>query len=169
MRERISRVASRVFLTSSRNVNSLQWSSPHQLIYVGATSVRHYRRLSNHKSSKNLQYTTTPRLHIVNISQNSAHHLLSFLCRKHATEDSKASPRDAIDTAGAASSESSASLHRGAKYKTLAHTGEPHTRYWDTLLLTTHRDPVRIDRLRHTHRARDHGLSVHYLRRGDLE
>lgn len=137
---------------------------PTSIIYVGVTSSVSSDTLSTHKSSKNLQYTTTSRLHIVNISQNSAHHLLSFLCRKHATEDSKASPRDAIDTAGAASSESSASLHRGAKHKTLAHAGEPHTRCWDTLLLTTHRDPVRIDHLRHTHRTRDHGLSVHYLR-----
>lgn len=123
MRELIYRVASRVFLTSSQNVNSLQRSSPHQLIYVGVASMRHYRRLSTHKSSKNLQYTTTSRLHIVNISQNSADHLLSFLCRKHATEDSKASPRDAIDTAGAASSESSSGLHRSAKHKTLATKG----------------------------------------------
>ena len=96
---------------------------PTSIIYVGVASSVSSDTLSTHKSSKNLQYTTTLCTYIVNISQNSAHHLLSFLCRKHATEDSKASPRDAIDTAGAASSESSADLHRGAKHKTLATKG----------------------------------------------
>ena len=115
----------------SHDSRSLEEGNSDHLRNINLTSViPHARRVgetlslciindafSDHKSSKNLQYTTTTNAYIVNIPRHSAH---TTSLRKHATEDIKASPRDAIDTAGAASSESSSGLHRSAKHKTLA-------------------------------------------------
>ena len=58
--------------------NSLQWSSPH-LIYVGLPSSVLIDTLSDYKSSKNLQYTTTSSTYTVNIPQSSAHTTSYFL------------------------------------------------------------------------------------------
>ena len=102
-------------------INSLQWSVPTSVIYVGVPSSASSDTLSDHKSSKKFAiYNNFQRVYCKYSSEFCTHHLLLSCLGSILQRTPKPAPRDAIDTAGAASSESSSGLHRSAKHKTLA-------------------------------------------------